>query len=40
MPALFMMSREYDGVVVDFSRQRVTNETLAKLFALAKVCIH
>jgi glucose-6-phosphate isomerase len=28
--------KEYDGVVVDFSRQRVTDETLAKLFALAK----
>ncbi|CAM6128887.1 unnamed protein product [Calypogeia fissa] len=28
--------KEYDGVVVDFSRQRVTSETLDKLFALAK----
>ncbi|CAN5956265.1 unnamed protein product [Sphagnum jensenii] len=28
--------REYDGVVVDFSRQRATHETLDKLLVLAK----
>lgn len=29
--------REFDGLVADYSRQRVTEETVEKLIALAKV---
>lgn len=29
--------REFDGLVADYSRQRVTEETMEKLIALAKV---
>ena len=29
--------REYDGVVVDLSRQRATSETMSKLLSLAEV---
>ncbi|CAI7903912.1 unnamed protein product, partial [Closterium sp. NIES-54] len=30
------MIKEYDGILVDFSRQRATTETLPKLLALAE----
>lgn len=35
-----MLCREYDGVVVDFSRQRATQDTLSNLFELAKVRVY
>jgi hypothetical protein len=31
--------REFDGLVADYSRQRVTEETMEKLIALAKVIL-
>lgn len=36
-PGVF--SREFDGIVLDYSRQRATQCTFQKLFALAKVII-
>ena len=36
---LCIIYSEFDGVLLDYSRQRATNETVDKLFKLAEVCL-
>ena len=37
--SLCIIYSEFDGVLLDYSRQRATNETVDKLFKLAEVCL-
>ena len=36
----FVFKRSFDGILVDYSRQRLTAETMKKLFHLAEVYPH